>query len=60
MKILKKKTNIMCDTVLCNTHSDYVIECNSYKGNIYLCEKCYNALKSNMKRIKQKDEQKAE
>lgn len=58
MKISKKKTRIMCDTILCNTFSDFVIESESYKGNIYLCEKCFGVLQSNIKRIKQNNDQK--
>lgn len=58
MKISKIKQKIVCDTVLCGEIATYCIESESYKGNIYLCEKCFKSLQNNLKRINFKDEKK--
>lgn len=46
MKILKTTKLLKCDTVGCNTNSQYELILGSYKGNIYLCKNCYTELKN--------------
>ena len=36
---------IKCDTVMCNDNAVFKLETNSFKGNTFLCLKCYNDLK---------------
>ena len=56
MKILKVNKGIKCDTVLCNQDSDYKIESQSYKGEIYLCDNCFKSLQKLFKKVQVKDE----
>ena len=41
---------IKCDTVMCNDNAVFKLETNSFKGNTYLCLKCYNDLKNLFKK----------
>ncbi len=55
MRIAKIVKNIRCDTVLCNKCADFELTINSYKGNLYLCEKCYKTIQNLFKRTTSKD-----
>lgn len=46
MKLKQTILNIKCDTVLCNSNATFCLETNSYKGNTYLCEKCFDQYKN--------------
>lgn len=46
MKLKQTILNIKCDTVLCNSNAMFCLETNSYKGNTYLCEKCFEQYKN--------------
>ena len=56
MKITKKLMKIRCDSGLCHEIASYEIESQSYKGNIYLCEKCFSNLQTNIKKVNIKNE----
>jgi len=56
MKISKILREIKCDTILCNKDANYELELDSYKGNYFLCEKCFKNLQKLFKRILVKDE----
>ena len=47
---------IRCDSGLCHEIASYEIESQSYKGNIYLCEKCFSNLQTNIKKVNIKNE----
>jgi len=51
MKLFKINKEIKCDTVLCNCNAKYEFISNSYKGNIYLCEDCFNSMQNIMKKV---------
>ncbi len=44
--------NIRCDTLCCNSYATKNINTCSHKGNIYLCEKCFDSLFEAMKNMK--------
>ena len=46
--------NIRCDTANCHEFASFNINTNGYKKNIYLCEKCFTTLYSEMQKIKRK------
>ena len=56
MKISKIFKEIKCDTILCNKTAEYELGLDSYKGNYFLCEKCFKNLQKLFKRILVKDE----
>ena len=56
MKISKISKDIKCDTILCNQGAIYELGLESYKGNYFLCEKCFKNLQKLFKRILVKDE----
>ncbi len=58
MTITKLTKQIKCDTVLCDGFAMYKLCTKSYKGDSYLCEKCFNELKNIFKRIHNKNEEK--
>lgn len=41
---------IKCDTVLCNQNAFIKLSTNSFKGDTFLCEKCYLELKNLLKK----------
>lgn len=57
MKINQVNKPIMCDTVLCNQKAKFELELNSFKGNNFLCESCFNKLKNLLKRTTNKNEE---
>ena len=56
MKITRKLMKIRCDSVMCGEMAGYEIESESYKGNIYLCDKCFANLQTNIKKVNIKNE----
>ena len=58
MKIIKSKQNIKCDRVSCHNFSGFMLELDIYKGSIFLCDDCFKALLTLIKRNGQKNEQK--
>ena len=41
---------------MCGEMAGYEIESESYKGNIYLCDKCFADLQTNIKKVSIKNE----
>lgn len=58
MKLNKIKKIIKCDTVMCNKTATYEFETNSFKGNSYLCDCCFQEFQKLFKRTTLKNEQK--
>ncbi len=58
MKIKTINQTIKCDTVLCNHDAVYALETNSFKGNTYLCDRCFKALQNLFKKDNLKNETK--
>lgn len=58
MRVTRIVKKIKCDTVLCGNIAEYELTLNSYKGNTFLCEKCFRQMQNLFKRINAKDEQK--
>ena len=44
--------NLKCDTAGCHSNAKYNINTSGYKGNLCLCEKCFNNLYDNVNKIK--------
>lgn len=44
--------NIRCDTANCHKPASFNINTSGHKGNIYLCNDCFNSLYINMQKIK--------
>ncbi|MBQ8425334.1 MAG: hypothetical protein IJX17_04875 [Clostridia bacterium] len=59
MKITNVYNKIKCDVVLCNDDAKFEFITNSYKGNSYLCENCFNAMKNTIKKVATKNETKS-
>ncbi len=57
MNIQKINKLIKCDIVLCNENANYQIDTNSYKGTMFVCEKCFNLMQKLFKRTTIKNEQ---
>lgn len=57
MIILQTTKPIKCDTVLCDRNSKFEISTGSFKGDSYLCEKCFNEIKNLFKRTQSKNEE---
>ena len=58
MKLQKINNLIKCDTVMCNQIANKKLSTNSYKGDYYFCERCFNELQKLFKRTNLKNEQK--
>ena len=56
MRIARIYKNLKCDTVLCSNTAEYELSLNSYKGNSYLCSKCFQNLLKLFKRINKNEE----
>ena len=56
MKITRKEMKIRCDSLMCDAMAGFIIESESYKGNIYLCEECFKSLQTNIKKVNIKNE----
>lgn len=56
MNLIKENKNIKCDTVMCKNLSNYSLVTNSYKGNTYLCNKCFIEMQKLFKRTFSKNE----
>lgn len=56
MKINKINKNLKCETVLCFNNASFEILADSYKGNQYLCEKCYKQYQKLFKEKKKENE----
>ena len=56
MIINKINSGIKCDSVLCFKNACYEIIANSFKGNQYLCDKCYKQYQKLFKDNKKSDE----
>lgn len=56
MKITRISKNIKCDTVLCSENAEFELSLNSFKGNSYLCPKCFNLVRNLFKRLNDKNE----
>ena len=56
MKISKINQQVKCDTVMCHELSTYVLEIESYKGNLYLCESCFKKLTNLLKKENKKND----
>lgn len=52
MFIQESLKNIRCDTISCHKLAQYNICTSSYKGNIYMCDDCFNKLHSAIQSIK--------
>ncbi|MBQ3158704.1 MAG: hypothetical protein IJB98_03320 [Clostridia bacterium] len=52
MLIEKCLKNIRCDTGACHQMAKFNINTSSYKGSIYLCEKCFKELYNLMLKMK--------
>lgn len=52
MKIMINNDNIKCDRVLCYNTSKYTLTLDSYKGNFYFCEDCFNSFQKLIKDTK--------
>ncbi len=50
MNITTIKNYIKCDSVLCNQIANHKISTNSYKGDFYMCSKCFNEFQKLFKR----------
>lgn len=57
MTLLKINKLIKCDTVMCHKNATFKISTNSYKGDTFLCETCFNSLQKLLKRTITKNEQ---
>ena len=55
MKIEKINLNLICDTISCWQVASYKLTTNSFKGNMYLCEKCLQELIKSLKGIKKNE-----
>ena len=59
MTIEKSPPNVRCDKAFCKNYASYNINTSGHKGNIALCEDCFNKLYDAIcklkKEIKQKD-----
>ena len=58
MKITKINTPIKCDSILCYQNATIEIAANSYKGNQYLCDNCFENYKNLFKQVRQTSEKK--
>lgn len=58
MRIARIYKNLKCDTVLCFNNAEYELNLGSYKGNSYMCLKCFKKLITLFKRINKNEEQK--
>ena len=58
MKIIQITENIKCDSVLCFNNAAYKLITNSYKGNQFLCENCFEKYKKLFKEFKKSNENK--
>lgn len=56
MIINKINSGIKCDSVLCFNNATFEIVTNSFKGNQYLCNKCYKDYQKLFKDFKKTDE----
>lgn len=50
MKLAQTNKTIKCDSVLCHNLSTFKIESNSYKGDMFLCDKCFKELTNIIKK----------
>lgn len=53
MKISNIENEIKCDTVMCNNNATKKLETDSFKGNMFLCNTCFNTLKNLLKKDNQ-------
>ncbi len=56
MKKMKINRIIKCDTLYCHQNATYMIETNSFKGNQFLCNSCYNEMKNLFKKESKNDD----
>lgn len=52
MSVERCLRNVRCDTGNCRNFASYNINTSGYKGNLCLCEECFNALLTSMQKAK--------
>lgn len=57
MKIQQINNFIKCDTVMCNEIANHKLSLNSYKGDFFMCQKCFSEAQKLFKRTSFKNEQ---
>ena len=56
MKIQQINNFIKCDTVMCNEIANHKLSLNSYKGDFFMCQKCFSEAQKLFKRTSLKNE----